>query len=372
MKIIKIGSLLCFILLACSGCWDQRLLKDKGVITIISFDLVKKELLETVAFPISIKGQDTSQEQEAVTVSGKGASTQDATEQINKKFAEELDYSKVQVFLIGEKLAKQSILPVMDTFYRDSKSPLNAYVAIVKGTAKEALSIVPPEQPLKGAYFNGLIKSAIKLGELPEVTVQDTSSKLEAAEKDILIPHIKLTDEQNRATVIGLALFNQNRFVGELSNLEAKMYLLLNGENRKKRTFTFKVSNKKKNELSNQVTFNVLKMKRNLVVKEKSDNIVVNIDLDLKLSIKEYPIDHLNREDVIRELNKNIQKELTKAANKTIKKLQQSNCDGLGIGLRVKAFHNDIWTKINWKETYQNIPITTNITTTIIDYGTTE
>lgn len=363
--------ILCLITIVCSGCWDQRLLKETGIVTIIGLDLNKEnQVVQSIAFPISMKGDGVNQE--TIIVSAKGVTTRNAKENVDEKFSEVLDFSKIRTFLLGEEVAKNSILTVMDTFYRDSKSPLNANVVIVKGTAEEALSLKPPEKPLKSEYFYGLIKSAVRIGELPEVNVQATSSILSTPERDILIPYIKVKKDKNRAKVIGLALFNQDKFEGVLPPQETKMYLLLNGDHKKKRTFTLKVKANEKNKLKNYVNFNVLGAKRKLRVTEQNGKISANIDLHLDLGIKEYPIDHLNRQEIINDLNNNINQRLIEIAERTVEKLQKANCDGLGIGLRVKGFHNKVWENSDWKKMYRDIPINVHISTKIIDYGTTE
>ncbi|MEH6945184.1 Ger(x)C family spore germination protein [Bacillus sp. JJ722] len=370
MKENKVFILLCLLTIVCSGCWDQRLLKERGIVLIIGLDIDKENYVtETVAFPISMMG---SMNQESIIASDKGVTTRNARENMDKKVSEVLDFSKTRTFLFGEKVAKKSILPVMDTFYSESKSPLNARVAIVKGTAEEALSITAPEKPLISDYYYGLIESAVMIGDLPNVNVQETSSDLSTPEKDILIPLIEVMKEKNRAKVIGLALFDQDKMVGELSTKETKMYLLLNDSHKKKRTFTLKVKETKKNNQKNYVNFNVLDTKRKLRVIEKNGNISAHIDLHLDLGVNEYPLDHLNRKKVIDDLTHNIEKQLTKVAERTIKKLQKANCDGLAIGLRVKAFHNKIWEKSEWKEMYRDIPITVHISTKIIEHGTTK
>ncbi|MFY0762383.1 Ger(x)C family spore germination C-terminal domain-containing protein [Metabacillus dongyingensis] len=61
----------------------------------------------------------------------------------------------------------------------------------------------------------------------------------------------------------------------------------------------------------------------------------------------EYPEDQFYSEKKIDELNTELSKELTKKVNDIIKERQKANCDCLGIGRHINAFHHDTWGKIN-------------------------
>lgn len=46
---------------------------------------------------------------------------------------QKIDISKMRVMLIGDEFAQNSLLPYLDMFYRDPKSPLLANLAVVQG-----------------------------------------------------------------------------------------------------------------------------------------------------------------------------------------------------------------------------------------------
>lgn len=367
-KTKKIISILLIIVLI-TGCWDQKLLKDIGIVSVIGVDVnEKKDVILTVALPVSTKGQNT--QAESVIISANGVSTKNARERLANKVSETFDPSKSRVFLFGDQLSKnQGIFSVMDSYYRDSSGPIDANVAIVKGLAKDALSIYPAEKPLRSEYYHGLLNSSVESGLIKNENIQTTFSKMSTDGRDVLIPYLTLLKEEQRAKIIGLAMFDREMQTGELSPKESRMFLILNGNPSKKSTLTLKVHKNEKTKSSNYININVLHLKRKVNISEKAGQIQAEIVLNLKLGVKEYPKDHLNNRSRVQQLNKATQKELTKLSERVVTKMQKANCDGLAIGLRVKAFHNQTWKKLNWDKEYPQLPIKVVIHTEIIEHG---
>ncbi|MGR5978712.1 Ger(x)C family spore germination C-terminal domain-containing protein [Bacillus cereus] len=68
-------------------------------------------------------------------------------------------------------------------------------------------------------------------------------------------------------------------------------------------------------------------------------------------------------------LNQKIKNHFTKLAKQTVLHMQQANCDGLGIGQRVQAYHADIWEHTNWNKVYPKVPIQVRVHTEMINTG---
>src|SRR5699024_3486273 len=133
--------LISFILL--TGCWDERLLKDHILILSVGYDLDdEKKLVKTVTFPNETNSSEQGGDPvKTETITVKGNTVKDA-EIITEQYSPEtFDRSKTKVLLMGEDLAKDGIFPTLDSTYRDLRAPLSAKIAIVEGTAKDALEI---------------------------------------------------------------------------------------------------------------------------------------------------------------------------------------------------------------------------------------
>ncbi|MQR94508.1 Ger(x)C family spore germination protein [Fictibacillus phosphorivorans] len=356
------------LLLLTTGCWDQRLLKNSTVILGTAVDLTEnKKVAETVTFPGSSSGIDTPQT--TMLVTGIGDTTKDAKASIERKIAEKFDSSKNRVTLIGEDMAKQGVYSPLDSFYRDYQGSLGANVAVIDGKAKEALTMIPKDTPVNVEYFANLFKSAAMDGLIENHNIQEICTIMFSKGEDFLLPYLRVNKSEKRTKIIGMAMFNKDKMVGSLSIHESRMFLLLNNHKSKNATFTIKVSDKEKSRLENYINLSIKNIKRDFQVIEKNGAISAKIKLSINLGVNEYPKDHLDNKKKLKVLDQHIENQFTKIANRTIDKLHAANCDGLGLGLRVKAKYPEVWNKINWNRDYPTIPIAVDIESTIVDNG---
>lgn len=119
----------------------------------------------------------------------------------------------------------------------------------------------------------------------------------------------------------------------------------------------------------NFVSFVVRKSKRKLKVICNDGDVKVDLALNLRIEVNEYPADHLGDSKKAEVLSKKIEKKLTNLANKTISKLQEANSDSLAIGQKVRAYHYDTWVKRDWKVAYPEIPFDIKINVEIVRHG---
>ncbi|MBS4178577.1 Ger(x)C family spore germination protein [Lederbergia citrea] len=354
-----------------TGCWDQRLLKDHSLILSGGYDkLTDGRIKHTVTYPITT-GQKEAFPEKSIVVSVIGQTARDANVRMDKRIAEKFDASKSDIFIFGEELAKGGIYSALDTTYRTLRGPLNARVAVVKGEAFDALSLQPEDTPLITDYYSELLRSAEQGGISRNHNVRAVGSLILSEGKDFMVPYLKVMTEENRADVEGLAMFSDDKLTGKLGIKESTMYIILADQKKKNLSLTIKVNNDKKNHDKNYVNVDILKIKRKLEVNENKGEIAANIHLDVTLGITEYATDQLYEKKEIEKLNKKIQRELNKLATTTINKMQGANCDALGIGERVKAYHNQTWKVLDWEKVYPEIPIEIQFKSAIINHGIT-
>lgn len=349
------------------GCWDRHLLKDVTLNMLVGFDLNKNHQLETtISIPINQDGKESSV---ITTVTGK--TPRETRINIDQRTPQTLDASKNTLVLIGEKLAQYDIYNVLDVFYRDPKSALNARLAITDGNVTDLIneskknSSQYSQTPRE--YLNHIIVNAEQTSRVARENLQSVCSLMFDPGEDFMLPLIETNSSIIR--VKGLAMFHNKKMSGKLNPREATMYLLLKDDIGKIARLTEKVHSNS-NELENYVSFEIDKIKRKVNISiSDNNNIIVKIDLKLNIVITEYPLNNLDNQNIINTLSENLSKNLEALSNTVFKKMQEANCDGLGIGRRLIAFHNDVWQEIDWNEDYQNTEIIPNIDINIIDYG---
>lgn len=355
-----------------AGCWDERLLKERSLVLAIGYDRGNEEkLIKTVSFPKNKSGgnQPSNSLNESKVLSMTGETVKDAEHRMDQIISEKFDRSKARVILFGEQLASQGIFPTLDSLYRDLRGPLNATVAIIDGTAKDALSAKLDEPILISDLYVELLDSAEHQGLTKKENVQTACPIILSEGTDLVLPYVGLEEEEKTAKVKGLALFNGDQLTGKLGIKETGMFLILSDQKRNGLSLNLKVSSDKKIHEKNFVDIAIRDLKRKVKINVNNGHIGAKISVNLDVEIDEYASDHLNNEEKVKALSKDIEKQLHELAQKTLAKMQEANNDSLGLGERVKAYHHSTWKKIDWKKEYPEVPIETTFNVKIIQHG---
>jgi Ger(x)C family germination protein len=365
----------CFLpaLILLTGCWDQTMLNQTKLITAGGFDYTKDgKVLTTAAVPQSVatdagKGNIVNQ-----IFSASGYTARQSRLRLDRKVAERLDASKNQIILFGEDAAKKDLYQILDVFYRDPKSALNAKLAVAKGKASDVISTRFEEPKMStgvGEYLRDSIRSAEESATVPKENIQTICPIMFDPGQDFALPYLEPMKKTVR--IRGVALFHEHKMVGTIREPLSVIYTMLTGE---KRTIamntTKKIFNNKKPELMNYVTIKIKKNNRSFNVDVSPEgNISAKIKLKMKVVVTEYPSDNLSTPAEVKIIEKKISKKMTEDAQKVIKKLQEMNSDPYGVGRHVLAYHYPVWEKLDWKKEYPNIDFTASIDVDVIGHG---
>lgn len=372
MKIkVCILSICCLLFL--TSCWDQRLLSESKLVYSVGADLEKngKLLVTAVIQTIAQTSKGTTEPVSTnVIVSALADTFSDSRSEITKKISGNYATSKARVLLFNEALAKQDLYPVLDIVYRDPRSSLGAKVIISKDKAADVLNLKVVEESLVSEEILEIVTTAEMNTLVPEENVQSICPTMFDPGEDIILPYIGKTEDK-MIDVYGIALFNGRKYTGyNLYDEEPTLLLLMKDRMRKYAKFTLEVNPKEKDMRNRFISVQVKKNKVKKLIKiNKKNEITVDIDLNLKVEALEYPKDHLADKKEIKRLNKEISKQLTKKADKIFKNLQIANCDALGIGRDLIAFHPKVWKALDWDKAYPKIKIKPNIKVEVISSG---
>lgn len=357
MKRIYLVCAVMFILLFIAGCWDQDLLKDARLLYGVGIDLAPNGKLRST-FVIQDMPPGEQQNPKNDIIYTVGNTPMETRENADDQISRQLVAYKNRTILIGEELAKQDIYPILEVFYRYPKSALNARIGVAQGTAEDILSLKKVGNVLIAEEIDELIKNKERTTTVPKVTLEKIYTVMLDPGEDFVLPY--LMEKEARVNVSRIALFHDHKLTGLLNPDESTMYLLLKDSKGEIARLTRKLNNTQEGDQSRYdfLTFDVEKLKRKMKVQVQSnDNITVKLELNLKVSVVEYPKDRLDKKEVVEEINQYLSKEMTDLAKKTLGKMQEAQCDGLGIGRQLKAFHPDIWRKKkdNWGSNYQKV-----------------
>ncbi|TLS35224.1 Ger(x)C family spore germination protein [Pseudalkalibacillus caeni] len=353
-----------------TGCWDQKLLKDARLVYGSAFDLAEDGRIHTTAAIRTLQRIGPSGGGKPVNelVTAEGDTVRETRMKMDEKVSGTFSAEKNRIFLLGEDLAKQDIYSVFDILYRTPESNLSASVGIVNGKASDILKMSKKGETLISEYTYELIESAVQHTTVPHENIQSICTLMFDPGRDFVLPLLDKRD--NEVAVDGVGLIHGRKYTGhKLSNEQAGLFLLLDDNYGKTARFVKKVNKGQKPDINNYVTVNVMNSKRKLDVQAKGRNVKVSIGLQLNLTVNEYPLDTLAKKTTIKDLDKKLSEKFTNEAKEVVSKLQEANCDALGIGRNLIAFHNETWKQLDWEKDYPTITIIPKIHVNILGSG---
>lgn len=354
---------LVFLLL--SGCWDQRLLKDSTIVLSLGFDYTENGYLQaTVSSPLFVSGK----QEKPFEISAIGATPRQVRKELDLIIGERIDPSKVRVMVLGLDVAKQPIYPILDVFYRDPRNSLASKLVVVNDTAKNALKIPIQLGQRPSEYLIDLINSGEETSIVPVLNLQTICPLMFDPGQDFALPYMTLHEKEIKLS--GLAMFHKESFTGILDSKESLLLLLMDNDMGKEATMTQKLSDDHKHKIKNYITFDVKNSRSKMdIIPTSNHEVNVSIDLTLKIEVIDYPHDQLTTKEEVKKINDILSVLLTEEAVSVIDKIQEANCDFLGIGRKLMAFHPKTWENLNWEKDYGNINIEPKVSVEVIQHG---
>ncbi|PPA71185.1 Ger(x)C family spore germination protein [Jeotgalibacillus proteolyticus] len=362
MKIKSLLLVICSSLLL-TGCWDERLLKDAYLVYTMGMDKEGDE----VAINIYVPPFDQFHT-EGSSIYQVGRTIRDARYIANSKSAENIDYSKLQLIMMGEDLAKEDIYFYLDALYRNPHNNLSARLAVVEGKAGDLLHKPLATQKNTTEYFTGLIRSAEFVSLMPKMSLQYACTLLFDPGQDLYLPYLAFDEQTNRGEVSGIALFNDKKFTGTvLSQEQATLFNLINNKLGNVVRLTRKYKEKEEPETGNYMTIETTMGKAKIKI-ENNATLATTIKIQIKAVVTEYaPL--VPDEKAMREVEEWWTKEIKKDAEELVGIMQEAKSDGFGIGRKVAAFHPQHWDEKTWKDKYAELPVIVEVDFKLIGTG---
>lgn len=372
MRSVKLISLFSSLVLL-TGCWDQAQLNETKLVRAAGFDYLKNgKIRNSASIPQYLNTESGAGPVNNQVFHAVGNTARQSRIKLDRKVSEQVEASKNLIVVLGEDAAKKDIYHILDVFYRDPKSALNARIAVAKGEAADVISEKFKETETTmgiGQYLNESVRSAEKSSIVPSENIQTICPVMFDPGQDFALPY--LVPEKKDVSVKGVAVFHGYKMVGKIFGAQGVMYTLLTGKQKHlSMSLTKKITNKHKDRILNYVSIKVKKNKRTFNVNVSPDEkISAHIKLDMKVVITEYPRDNLTTKKKIQSIEQALSKTLTKDANAILKDLQDMNSDAFGVGRKLIAFHNPTWKKLDWNKEYPNIDYTASVNVKVIGHG---
>ena len=248
------------ILFILTGCFDATGIEELAYVVAIGLDIDESNELELsvqIATSDNKSSSDssgsTSQSNSSNVTTIKCNTIDSGLALINNHISKKINLSHCQVIIISESLAKKSISEYIDSLLNNSELRNDCSIIISKCSAKDYLNSVDPAlEDLTARYYESTINSAKHTGYTIDMTLFEFYSKMKdscseayaifgtAITKDQINNPVKenadylagsnpITDK-DVIDNIGIAVFKNDKLVGELSGLDSICHILINNE----------------------------------------------------------------------------------------------------------------------------------------------
>ena len=363
-----------------SGCWDMKEINDIGLVTAVGVDKTEGTNGYTITVQIANPKASGSSEgkggarSEVWIGSAEGSSLFDATRELVHISSKKIMWAHNNVVIIGESLAREGIIPVVDFFTHNPELRMRASVVVSKGAAKEYVAAKVGQDPISGISFNLLEDYRALSGESVESHMLQVSASLKEEYGNPLIAKIRLIkatmktqsdgsgyENPETISIEGTAIFKKDKMLGWLTAEESLGAAWILNETKNK---VVTVTDPEYGNKSVSVETSGVKAK----IKTKVINGIPKISIHVTGRgdiVEEDGSTNQSMSEVKGELDRLLNKKIEEEIRNSLEIIQKKyGVDVLGFADIVHAQNNRAWhngLKDKWQEIFPQIPVEVSV-----------
>lgn len=369
---MKKASIVIFLLLLLTGCWDQMQLRHLKLVDIASIDLDEESgniVLQYVVTSLKSAGQGGGEANSELTEL-KGPSLVEAVSE--SEYIDRAPFLGVntRIYAISKSFASHDPVPKLNFLLQAPYTAINAPVIVFDGNISKILKTNVKNNKEFTKLLSQFVSSLEKNGIMSNVTLMRFIQSKKEPLEDFALPLLKQSNSQIELN--GALLFHQGTNTGEkLDNEHVRLVYLLLGKDQGKQRLTGHMS-ENADGLHRYYSVYVKKVDSKITVHPEPNGLPrVNIGVRLKIiSIEAGETVQFLNANKVNQMEKQLSKHLEEQAMETIKTLQKANCDLLGIGQQLKAYHPNLWKSLKWRKDYPRLSIEPNFDVKILNPDT--
>ncbi|WP_258833732.1 Ger(x)C family spore germination protein [Peribacillus frigoritolerans] len=349
--------------LLCS-CAQPRVVDEVNMSQAIGYDILKNDNVEGI-FVIPIFQQEKMGKYQILT--GTSTTTSDVQAVVSKKADKPVLLGQTRIFLFSEKIVHEiGMTELTDYLYREPQLGNRVILAIVEGKAKDVLNTKPPNTNVNiGIYLSDLIIHQTETGNGPDTNLHLFLGNSLEDGGDSYLPLLKLIN--NEVAVSGVALFHENKMVSKVGTRDMFVFKTL-VQHHRRGIYKFKLKDKQESD----IVVESIRSGSSYEVSGSERNPSITIKIKIKGQIKEsMRSDNLTDRKMIKIIEKEMEADLTKQANRLMKDFQKKSLDPIGLKEKYHA-KNKKMTYEYWKKIYPKMDINVETTVNIIQTGVSE
>ncbi|TYP49234.1 Ger(x)C family spore germination protein [Thermosediminibacter litoriperuensis] len=337
------------------GCWDMVDIDKRFFVGNIGVDRAEdgEQMLVTFTFPIVRKiaggqggGQGGGGGSTIVVISTVTDSIHAAARQAAMRLSRRLFFEHTRVILIGEELARDGIEEVVNFLERNTEINRRGRVIVVRGKAKDALTIKNEIEVLLALYIANIFENRDICARFIETDVDEFMKQVHSMNGNVLLP--RLTPGKTDVKIGGAAVIKKYKLVGWLEENETLGANFVLGEI-SGADIMIDIPGYKY-----PVVFTVTHNKAAMELLEAGDYPKFRVKLEVKGEIVETPEQIQLAPEMLKIIEKMLEDRINHMVLASIRKLQEEyQVDLLGFGEYLSKYKPDVWEE--YKKDWENI-----------------
>ncbi|CAH0119536.1 MULTISPECIES: Ger(x)C family spore germination protein [unclassified Paenibacillus] len=369
-----------------TGCWSRRELNDLAIVVGMGIDKSGKqyEVSVQVVDPGEVSKKDGRGGQAPVTVySSKGDTMAEALRRLTTVSPRNNYFAHLRILVLSEELARQGIGGIVDFFSRYHEFRTDFYISVARQTsAKQILTMMTPTvripaekifnslevaekewSPVITVKLDELINDIVIKGKNPVLTGFRIVGDPREGEKK---KNVEAIEPAANIQAWGLAAFREDRLVGWLNETESKGYSDITN---KLHRSVVEIPCASGGRLAVDVMRSKSDIKGN--VRNGNPEATVKIRTEASVSDVQCKID-LTKTETIAHLEKEVEEEMEKHIEASLRKAKTLKTDIFGFGEAVRRANPAYWktVKEDWHRRFPDLPVEIRIEVHIRRVGT--
>jgi len=396
-KTIKLLLVIFMVVPVLTGCWDRLEIEERAVVLGISVDLEKPEAakeesdvshlrgafpvphqrLLRVAVQIALPGRiplgpgegggggGGGSEGTVWVIDVVGHTLDDALMNLQQQVSGRIFFGHLRVIVVSEAFARHGMQNLNDYLRRNPEVRRMAWMMISKGSALEVMKAAPELERVPSLYLMSTLDNAVRLGKFPVNYVGMFWSNTSKKGQEAFLPYVEIHKEQN-IQVKGMAIFKNDNMVGSTMPFDIASYMVVKGINPAGYRGFVPIGSNPEQTVTIYATSRKSSIKASIRNGKPYFKVSVFTEINMEEKISEQF--SVNSSEVLKEIEDNNRRALTKACENLIEKTQKAQSDIFGFGEYVRAKLPNYWnkkviTKEAWQKMYQDVDVEIAIST---------
>lgn len=214
-----------------TGCYDYQELNNRAVIAGVAIDYQDDEFIVNLEILNNKKGNGQEEETDKTYyIEGNGTSLTEAFQKCHLQLSKEPYYSHLKVLIIGEEVANEKLVDVLDYVIRDP-SIRNIFLPVVadKVKAKDILESVTTENPVVSTSIQSMLENNTANNGVS--IIKDFETFLNAVIDPYQDAYLNtITKDEDTLKITGIAAFKEDKLKLTLDIDEAITFNTLNND----------------------------------------------------------------------------------------------------------------------------------------------